>query len=901
MKRVSKTGWFAGLILLLAVGCTQTDVEEDGIPAHALKEVDAGFNLQVLASRTPVTRSIICTAAGTIDSDTLLAAVGDTIQTKAAAALTEEQENLIASLWVGQYDGATGKRLFNQYIASLTGTTVNLKLKQNQQGGKSRVYFMANAGDLGAIADETALKKHTLTYASTEAGLPDNHLCKMMGQWEGEVAEGGVDNLIVELTRLIAKITFSYSTGPDFTFTPSSVVLKNAPGVSQVEAPPAQLADIPYSTYSGTASASGATVYWYLPENMAGTVSGPDAVDSEKKKIGRGVTNATCIELTGDAVQGGVTYKEVTFRFYPGSNQNNYDLIRNSHYRMTVMLVGIDVSDQRITVGEIPPIVVDPTDMPAKKGGQKEIQITARPGQEWVFDMPLWLSALLDGKEIPSGATITYQGPASVVFKAVEANPTAGKREVSFAIDVNGTDQFVTITQSGSTLIKGNDISLDAVADSEGSSFFTATEGLQWLAALGGDGWLDWSATNPGTSGSEAPAGAQTLGVKAIASNPLAQPRSCTITVKAGTSVGDPGYTALTQEIAVKQVGSTATGSTVNDIAAKGAGCESSFTATKGLDWAASVTSGNWISLTAGAFGSPTTGSAQRITFDVAVNPSSIVREGEIIVRAGDANAGPTGTIAVNQLGSIFSVSETEIELEKTESSGSVTVNGTSGLPWTVSPSVTTNGITPATISETANGSDQILTFHATENTGGARAITFTVAVTGGDHSETVKIKQKGNITGVTIDQSVLTAYRIATTDFVKFPPFDCDGSNRIPEGVIFDGSTTITGSYTIQVEKGQRVDRYISYPTAQSYCSGIIDGESGWRLPTMIELYAMYINRATIEGSVGVSPFIDQYWNSSTYAASNSYRCAINFRDGLPNGFTANSNYCNARCVRDI
>lgn len=68
------------------------------------------------------------------------------------------------------------------------------------------------------------------------------------------------------------------------------------------------------------------------------------------------------------------------------------------HYTMTVKLVGIDVSDERISVGEIPPIEVDPTEMPANKGGEKDIQITARPGQEWVFDMPDWLSALLDGR-----------------------------------------------------------------------------------------------------------------------------------------------------------------------------------------------------------------------------------------------------------------------------------------------------------------------------------------------------------------------------------------------------------------------------------------------------------------------------------------------------------------------
>ena len=104
MKRVSKTWLFVYLILLVAGSCTQTDVEEDDIPLHALKEVDAGFILNVLANRTPVTRSIIFTSEGTIESDTLAVGAKDTVRTKAAAPLSEIQESRIASLWVGQYD-----------------------------------------------------------------------------------------------------------------------------------------------------------------------------------------------------------------------------------------------------------------------------------------------------------------------------------------------------------------------------------------------------------------------------------------------------------------------------------------------------------------------------------------------------------------------------------------------------------------------------------------------------------------------------------------------------------------------------------------------------------------------------------------------------------------------------
>ena len=1022
MKRVSKTRhkpltkqgrlriglslvWlFVLLLLSVAGGCTQTEVEEDGIPPHILTDVDAGFNLNVLATRTPVTRSITFTPNGTIEADTLAVGVKDSIQTKATSSLTEVQENQIASLWIGQYDVATGRRLSTQYLSSVTATTVNLKLKQSQNGSKSHVYFVSNAGDLGAIADETTLKKHTLIYGSTAEGLPDNNLCKMMGKWEGVVAADGIKDITVELTRLVSWITFTYSTGPDFIFKPSIVVLKNVPDVSQVEEPTGQLVNAGYKSYTGTISDSGATIYWYLAENMAGTVSGSDAVDSEKKKIGTGVTNATCFELTGDAVQGGITYKDVTFRFYPGNSYNNYDIVRNAHYTVNVTLVGIDVSDERITVGEVPPIEVDPTEMPAKKGGEKEIRIIARPGQEWVFDMPSWLSAVLNGQNVPSGATLTYQGPANVKFKAVDANPKAEKRTASFEIDVdvNGSKQTVGITQSGSTLIKGGDISLAAASESEGASSFTATEGLRWSAALSGD-WLSWSATNPGTSGSEVLADAQVLKVKATSTNPSAQTRTGKITVKAGVSVEDATYTNLKQEIIVEQAGSIVAGSTVDDIAAKGGSRESSFTATKGLDWAASVASGNWLTLIAGASGTPTTGVSQTIKFDAVVNPSSSPRTGQITVRAGDTSAGPTGDITVNQLGATLSVSESKIidatastgntstftatsglswnvgitsndnwlsltsaangnnsttgtaqditynavvnpnstsrdamitvkvgnavngadpgltktvsikqsgstfsvdktvmELANTATSGTVMVKGTSGLYWTVSPAVETNGFIPVTTSSTANGSDQTLTFNATENPGGARSARFTVSVTGGNHSKTVEVKQAAGFIYLTIDQSVLTSYKTEMNVGLPLSPFDYDGSNRLPNGCSFDGNVTMTGSYTIQIEKGLNDDKLQDYAAQKSYCSDLNEeGLTGWRIPTLIELYAVIVNKEKIESFPGARPFVEGYlWSSSAPDGASSYRSILSISGGW--NISSLDQGLRVRCVRD-
>lgn len=467
MKRMNESILLLFLFLWVVGGCTQTEVEERPVPPHVLKDVEAVFNLHVLASQVPLTRS-----------------AGDTIPTRSVSDLDAGRDKNIASLWIRQYD-AEGRLLYHYYNGSMTSNKINVKLKQNQStdDSKSHVWFVANSGDLGEIATETKLKQHVLAYSSTATGLPESGLCGMSGMWEGVVKEdGGAKEISVDLTRLLAKITFTYKiseTPNSFSFDIDSIMLKSVPDRSQIDTAKTQLADVIYQTYKETDFTSSnsdgkVTKYWYLPENMAGTGL---TVDSEKNKTGKGVSDATYIEMAGTAVQGGVTYKDVVFRFYPGKDhKNNYDIMRNAHYNMEVTLVGIDVTDERITVGEIPPITVVGENMPAEKGGTKEVQITARPGQEWMFDLKDWLTVMIDGKDAGTAAQITHQGPAKVIFESTEANPKAESRSVVFPVTIGSTIQDITITQNGSTLEKGDNIMLGAASGLTGTSSFTATK-----------------------------------------------------------------------------------------------------------------------------------------------------------------------------------------------------------------------------------------------------------------------------------------------------------------------------------------------------------------------------------------------------------------------------------------
>lgn len=1015
MKRISKTGLWVWL--LLAVSCTRTEVEEKDLPPHPAKEVEAVFNLNVLANRSLQTRSITFTPEGTFEIDSVAPGMTDSVATKSPTALTEGDESMISQLWVGQYD-ASGNRVFSHYISPMVGMTVNLKLKESG-GATHHVWFVANCDDLGEIATETALKEHVFTYASTAEGLPENRLCGMTGMWSGVIRDNGVESIGVDMIRTVAKISFSYLIGGDgFSFKPSSVKLKSVPDKMRMEEMTTQLTDVMYGEYTGEADANGATMHWYLPENRAGEVTGENASTSEKEKTGWGVSNATCIELTGTAVQGGVTYENVTFRFFPGSkDMNDYNIKRNHYYTMSVTLKGIDVTDQRITVGTIPPIDTGGLQpMPAGKGGTTELQITARPGEQWSIKLPDWLSALIDNTiQAGYGARIDHQGPAKIVFKAETANPTAEPRSFPFKMDVTGKEQNIEIVQEGSTLEVGNAISLDAASGSEGQSSFTVTKGLNWRAVLS-DGWLSWASGNPATSGVEATGETQSLIVKASSSNPYAAVRTGCITVEGGQSVGSSTYNDLKKEISVSQAASTVTCPTQPiEVSAEGATDASlQFTATPYLPCKIAVSEAdNWLGLTGQTTGQTTT-NPQNVVFNVPVNPNSKERTGTITVRVGDESKGPTDNITVNQkasslvveeistsleptaeasgsvaftatkglsytvtypnwltftgetAGSVtgtkqtfeyktnsvnknkeiregqisvvagnmakktpvlqnastFKVEPRTIELSNMESSAEATIIGTSGLSWSLTKANTGDAaITTAVTNGELTAASYTVTFSAPANEGGERSADFIIAVTGGNHSDTVTVKQASGLNTITIDRNIVDSFKnYHDNNFpnAKTPPFNYDFGNYAASGSYSgdykgnSASYTIDEPYTIEVEATQSQVR-------EQYLTGLpikvcTDKGDGWRVPTMIELYAIWnICKGDNSDATDDEPaaytfgegFIySAYWSSSCGEGAVSTRAVIYFMNGQFNTSGTSSspgkNTYPVRCVRE-
>lgn len=898
---------FAGLFLLsVCCRCTQSEVVS-GDGHKKGEEIEVGFRLNVLTTTMLQTRS-----------DT-------TVVTRSQTDPGETADKTLQNLWAGQYD-SKGDLVAEEYFSSLaTQESVNLPLKRIE--GICHVWVVANAGNLSGKADsENDLNTLTTSTAFTEEGLPVGNLCVMTGMWSGTITEN-ID-ADIQLKRSLAKIKFAYSVGGEnFSFIPSTLELCNVPKVMKYtgEKDPEQLSgDGNYKTYTVTSPGTSGVHFWYVPENLAGM--GTNGGDRATEKTGEGVSYATCIKLSGEAVQDGVTYGNVVFTLYPGAGNNDYNVVRNGFYAIEVTLTGIDFTDKRVTVGSVPEME-DPENLGPEKGATGIFQVTTRPGVSWAFTIPGWLSATVGGKTYESGNRLDFIGPYKVEFNTTTANPRAEVRETSFKVG----EKEIKVRQDPSSLEVGaQSVSVAAENGSTGSGTFKATAGLPWSATLETEwgNWLGWNGDAP-VSGTEASGTNETLAIKTLSANPSASSRTGTLLIKGGDAISDTSYPDLTGSISVTQAGATATPSkkSYSISPEKADNLSVDFTATSDLPWVASVTTGDdWLTLTSNS--GMTTGTSQSVGYKASLNLSSSARSGKIGVRvgneAGDIHPGPLADIGVEQAGSVFTVS-TPAEIPKEGGTTSVTVTATEGLPWTMTPTSETNGITPPADHSFTGG--QTLTFSATKNEGVARSALFTLAVTGEsvNRAEKVTIKQAAQFGELIINQNVADEYNNWIKTGVNnknyslktHPPFNYDGGNYTGNnGTDRPGtsssSCTITTSYYIEVEETQSELAY-SYYKGEVYDHCASKGE-GWRVPTMIEMFAMWlkckgnnvsaIDEEDASSELGAKFLGVWYWTSSVLGMSyqSPQRAVMYMKDGQFSYVfgVAESTKSVVRCVRD-
>ena len=595
MKIIYLTKLYLSLSLTLTcflyIGCTG-DVEGNVDKGIGLRDVNVRFTFSLVGEVSPVTRSIAFTSG----EDELGSAFSDAIpevllvKTKASGV----DESAVKTLWLGQYD-ASGNLLIAHYLSDITGNEVEVQLKESPN---SSLRFVGNAGDLGKIATLTEFNETEINYTTgtggltTSAGLPVNQSCAIFAQLDDQSISINYEQTI-QLTRMVTKIQLNYTIKSDFTFTLKQLYLRSVPTQIQCNEPTGQVPGVTYQSFTVTpSSGASGTAEWYMPENKAGVIaSGKDgyaASTRDKKGSTVSVPNATYIELIGDATVNGTTYKDVSFRIYPGNGINDYNLKRNTPYIVNLTLGGIDLSDPRVSV-TIPDIVA-PADIDAAVNSTTTIQATARPGTVWAIALPAWLSALADGKTngVASG-TLNFTGPAPVKFTAVTANPSSTERNQSFTIAGKG----VTVKQKGSVLSatsKNKAIAPEGISHSDTEYSFSATEGLSWALSEAID-WLTLTGTTTGivSSATTTPTVSYTVTV-----NPNASTRTGYIFVKTGNAISGTDAALEKQIAAITQQPSNVTvpanGGTIPAVG--GNITVSGITATEGLQWTVTKKSG---------------------------------------------------------------------------------------------------------------------------------------------------------------------------------------------------------------------------------------------------------------------------------------------------------------------
>lgn len=641
METVIKTLCLRGVMIIavLAVlgGCTE-EYDAKDTSSRAIR-VAADLSFSVEENSNPVTRSDFFTSPGETIGDTIPPVVEKPeVKTRAI------NENEVKTLWVGQYDAVSGNLLISYFLTNV-GNTIQIQLIESAQ---SNLRFVANTDDLGKVATLNDFNLKKIAYKAESV--------PMFGQLDGETISVDYSKTI-PLKRMLAKIELSYTIKSGFSLTLKNIYLRNVPGQIQCMEPSGQISGISYQDFTTNAPASAGKVTWYTPENKAGVISsGKDgyALNARGKKGSSiSVPNATYIEIVGDATVNGTTYQNVSFRYYPGSGINDYNLNRNTPYVINLTLSGIDLSDPRVSVTV--PDMVDPTILDAEINSATSMQVTSRPGTAWSLALPDWLSVLVGGSTTGAGNTLNYSGPTPVTFTAVKANPGSTVRNKVFTIDGNN----VTVKQKGSILtITETSKALEAKATSDNLCSFTGTRGLSWVVSKNVN-WLTLTVDGGALSGIENATGAAQKIAYSATLNTSDDARNGLVTVSAGNGLGD-----LIKTISVTQDGSVYEGIPAT-IALTSRGVDQYYlSGTEGLTWNMVVHSTNGITIT------PTSGTLPaQLLISVERNPSTPKRLASITVNIPDKNY--SQVVSIFQYGSPppgseYGIQKSNISTQKT-------------------------------------------------------------------------------------------------------------------------------------------------------------------------------------------------------------------------------------------
>lgn len=276
--------------------------------------------------------------------------------------LTMVQENTLSNVAVLQFN-AVGDFVKYQYVG---GAVVNNKLALNLTSGSSQtVVFVANVADAAFktfSGNLAAFRAQTLAVAN-EAALTAGNTLVMYGEYRGNIAAGQTPAAVV-MKRAVAKIELSYWVDiPDaadkhIDFTLKSIQLRNVPKVMSYADPAAvypattvAFGDYPAEAVATTPTADAkGTKVWYVTENKRGTGTAEIASLKTASALASGGEKATYLEMVGDYTKDGQKVG-LTYKLYLGADPiKDYNLKRNTIYKIEVVIKGANVVDMRISL-----------------------------------------------------------------------------------------------------------------------------------------------------------------------------------------------------------------------------------------------------------------------------------------------------------------------------------------------------------------------------------------------------------------------------------------------------------------------------------------------------------------------------------------------------------------------
>lgn len=330
------------LLVSLLTSCTQDILTAD---VHKVKgqEVTAHFTL----STAPMQQI----------------SINNGVTTRSTDAATVEDDK-ITDMWVVQFDNS-GNYMKKEYFVNVNLAGFNPSLSVNSSGTTSTIYFLANIGNVLDTPDsESTFKTQMKSFTndtqlliSADNGKKNVPLYAKLSPVT-ILASGYLDNMSVTLTRMLARVSIAY-TITDNAYSQLSletVRLCNVPtGLTFV--PPTSAAGASATTSfslqnlaTEAVTASTGTLTFYIPENQRGEGTNSAAEHNERLKDGTGTSNATYVEFAGHTIgkRGG---EKVTFRYYLGANNyNEYNVVRNFKYDITLSIDGVSPADRRFTI-----------------------------------------------------------------------------------------------------------------------------------------------------------------------------------------------------------------------------------------------------------------------------------------------------------------------------------------------------------------------------------------------------------------------------------------------------------------------------------------------------------------------------------------------------------------------